>query len=169
MAQAEIRTNMDTVVVNVNERTAFDPNDAAYKSPARFKYIGTNPTSDAENGVKPHVMMFGKRFERDQAVEVKEPLHIYKLRGNPHFQEVGGKKESSRVAEDSRVDPDAQGQSPDEASKDAMRGQNYETMRATPTILDLPNPLSEEQQRLTDEKDREAGRKTIAESTQRKK
>jgi hypothetical protein len=160
MAQAEIRTNMDTVVVNVQKQ--FDRNDPALKGPAKFKYVGSNPSSDMENGVQPHTTVFGQRFERDKAVEVNDPLHIYKLRGNPHFQEVGGKKDSSRVPEDSRVDPESQGMSADEESQDARRGQNYETMRDTPTVLDLPNPLSKEQQELADEKDREAGRKPEA-------
>lgn len=156
--QAEIRTNMDTVVVNVQNRPPYDESD---RTPAKFKYVGVNPTGTEDE--KSRTTVFGKTFVNGEAVEVTDPMAKFKLRGNPHFQEAGGKKEDNRVAEDNPVDPEAQGET--EGQPSPARGSNYESMRPPfASILDIPNPLSKEEQEKTDEADREAGRPTIAES-----
>lgn len=158
--QTEIRTNTDTVVVNVQNALPYDPNDF---SPVKFKYIGINPTG-SERGERSVTETFGKTFVEGEAVEVTDPKAKYKLSGNPHFERVGGKKAEDRAAA-SEVDPKEQGAGFGDADEDARRGQNYETMRDAPSVLDLPNPLSKEQQELTDAKDIAAGRRTIAEAS----
>lgn len=152
MAKAEIRTNMDTVVVNVTEQPP--KYDASDLSPAKFKYTGENPEGNVTDTL-------GYHFAEGEAVEVTDPMHKFKLRGNPHFEEVGAKKGANPSA-GSAVDPTEQG----EEKAGPSRGADYETARPPyASVLDSPNPLSEEQQKLEDEKDIEAGRKTIAEAS----
>lgn len=162
--QTEIRTNTDTVVVNVQSALPYDPSDF---SVAKFKYVGVNPTG-AQRGEKSVTETLGYSFVEGEVTEVTDPKAKYKLRGNVHFEEVGGKKSDNRSA-DSPVDPTEQGAGWDETQRDARRGQNYETMRDTPSVLDLPNPLSAEQQKLTDQKDIEAGRAPTGEASDRTK
>lgn len=161
MAQAEVRTNMDTVVVNITaEPPQYDAND---RSPAKFKYIGVNPTG-SERGEKSRTSTLGYDFVEGEAVTVTNPLHKFKLRGNPHFQEMGAKKDKD--APESKVDPEAQGD-PDPAPS---RGLDYETARPPfASVLDVPNHLSQEEQKKQDEADAEAGRKPMSEVSDAKR
>lgn len=153
MAQAEVRTNMDTVVVNVTvEPPEYDAND---RSPAKFKYIGQNPTG-ANREDKNRTTTLGYTFVEGEAVTVTNPMHKFKLRGNPHFEEVGAKKDKDAPV--STVDPTAQG----DMDPSPSRGLNYETARPPfASVLDVPNPLSPEEQKKAEDADRDAGRKPV--------